>query len=79
MRRAALVEEGAEHDQRAKLQDSGLPIRGEAFPRSAGGQKMPIADQTLSVRCKSLVLHPPASKTLRGNADDEKCKQDDRE
>jgi hypothetical protein len=36
MRRPALVEEAAEQDQRSKLQDGGLPIRGEPFQKGAG-------------------------------------------
>jgi hypothetical protein len=79
MRRAALIEEAAEHDQRGKLQEGGLPIAGQALQEGASGQIMPIADQGLPMRRQSLVLQPPADKTLRGHADDEKREQDDRE
>jgi hypothetical protein len=79
MRRAALIEEAAEHNQRAMLQDGGLPIGGQAVDEGLRRQKLPIAARPLPECGKSLVLQPPAGKTLRGNAHDEKREQHDRE
>src|SRR5574337_419382 len=78
MRRAALVEETAEQDQRSQLQERRLPVARQLLQVAAAEQAVSVIDGSLAVRGQLLVVKVPALQAVTDQTDREQREHGER-